>query len=437
MNQKKLTQAEREQIYLLKRSGQTIQQIAQALDLSPACVRKWWRRGRDQGVLGLLERRRGRPIRGALSMFSALVQQASLKLKREHKRWGANRVLIELQNDTALLGLTFPSRSRLYAFFHQECPECLSIWTQHKAVPATPTATAVHEEWQVDHQEGHRLLDGSIATVCNIRDPYGAAMIASQAFSVKTKRWWRKLTWEEVRQVLRAGFAEWQTLPDSVLTDNEMRLGGNPNDPFPSWLSLYLAGLGIKHNFIRSHRPTDQPQVERSHRTLDGLTEDESSRQDLASFQQALDQERQIYNYEFPSRASDCGGFPPLKAHPELFHPRRPYRAEQEAVLFDMQRMYHYLAGFTFERKVNRNGQVTLKGHHYTVGLAHKEKQIFVRLDKQTQEWVFLEQDEQGQEHELNRRPLFGLDFFSLTGLEKPVCLAHLPPIQLTLPLAP
>jgi hypothetical protein len=102
-----------------------------------------------------------------------------------------------------------------------------------------------------------------------------------------------------------------------------------------------------------------------------------------------------------------------------------------------MQRVYHYLAGFTFERKVNRNGQVTLKGHHYTVGLAHKEKQILVRLDEQTQEWLFLERDERGQDHELNRRSLFGLDFFSLTGLEKPVNFAFLSPIQLTLPLAP
>ena len=126
-----------------------------------------------------------------------------------------------------------------------------------------------------------------------------------------------------------------------------------------------------------------------------------------------------------------------MQAHPELIHPRRPYQAELEAILFDMRRVYHYLAGFTFECKVNRNGQVTLKGHHYTVGLAHKEKQILVRLDEQTQEWMFLERDEQGQEQELNRRPLFGLDFFSLTGLEKPECLAYLPPIQLTLPLAP
>lgn len=54
MNQKKLTQAEREQIYLLKRSGQTILQIAQALSISHACVRKWWRRGGDCGMQGLI-----------------------------------------------------------------------------------------------------------------------------------------------------------------------------------------------------------------------------------------------------------------------------------------------------------------------------------------------------------------------------------------------
>lgn len=437
MNPKQPTQAEREQIYLLKKSGQTILQIAKTLSITPACVRKWWRRARDEGLLGLRERKRGRPAAGALAKYSPQVRETSLKLKQDHKRWGANRVLIELRKAPTLQGCGLPSRSRLYVFFHQACPDCLSIWTKHKEVPPSLGATAVHEVWQVDHQEGHRLVDGSIATVCNIRDPYGAAMIASQAFSVKTEKHWRKLTWEEVRQVLRTGFAEWQTLPDSVLTDNEMGLGGNPNDPFPSWLSLYLAGMGIKHNFIRPHRPTDQPQIERSHRTLDGLTDDESSRQNLASFQQALVRERNLYNLEFPSRASGCNGYPPLQAHPELLHARRPYQVEQEAILFDMQRVYHYLAGFTFERKVNRNGQVTLKGHHYTVGLAYKEKQIRVRLDEQTQEWVFLDLDEQVQDRELSRQPLFGINFTSLTGLEKLVCMTNMPPIQLMLPLAP
>ena len=303
----------------------------------------------------------------------------------------------------------------------------------------------MHEMLQVDHQEGHRLGDGSIATVCSVCDPYGAAMIASQAFEVQTVQpvladrpgRWRKLTWEEVRQVLRAGFSEWGTLPDSVQTDIEMGLGGNPNDPFPSWSSLYLAGLGIPHVFIRSHRPTDQPQIERHHRTLDGLTDDPQSRQDLASFQQALDQERRVYNHEFPCRASDCEGKPPLQAHPALLTPRRPYRPEQERWLFDLQRVLDFLASFTFERKVNSNGQVTLKGLHYTVGLSHRSKAIRVRLDPQSREWVFLERDAQGQEQELSRRLLVGIDFTTLTGLPAPEPPSVQPPVQLTLPLPP
>jgi len=193
--------------------------------------------------------------------------------------------------------------------------------------------------------------------------------------------------------------------------------------------------LGIKHNFIRSHQPTDQPKVERNHRTLDGFTDDEDSRQDLSHLQQALDQERCMYNHQFPCRASDCDGLPPLQAHPALLSPRRPYRPEWEAVLFDLQRVYDFLATFSFERKVNRNGQVTLKGHYYTVGLAHK-KNILVRLDADTQEWMFLERDEQGQAQELSRRKLFGIDFETLTDLEKPVDVSALLPIQLTLSLA-
>ena len=94
------------------------------------------------------------------------------------------------------------------------------------------------------------------------------------------------------------------------------------------------------------------------------------------------------------------------------------------------------MATFTFERKVNRNGQVTLKGHHYTVGLAHREKTIQVRLDPQTQEWMFLETDAQGQTLELGRRALVDIDLIVLIGLDQPDSFSALPPIQLTLPLA-
>jgi hypothetical protein len=436
MTQRQLTREEREQIYIMKLKGESLWSIAGQLKISYECARKWWRRGKKEGLAGLGVRKRGRPKQGILSKFEQEVCQASVILKRQPKRWGAARVLLEMSNTVELARYKLPSRSRLHQYFREYCPDCLNIWTKHIVVPRPARATAVHEVWQLDHQEGHRLEDGNIATVCNIRDPYGAVMIASEAFEVKTEKHWRKLTWEEVRQVLRKSFCEWQTLPDSVQTDNELGLGGNPNDPFPSWLSLYLAGLGIKHIFIRSHCPKDQPQIERNHRTLDGLTDDEHSRQNITNFQIALDHERVIYNRQFPVRANDCQGKPPLDAHPFLLTPRRPFRAEWEPILFDLQRVYDYLSTISFERKVNRNGQVTMKGLHYTVGLCHAGKNIQVKFEPVTREWVFLEPDQQGLFQELRRQPLVGIDFSILTGLKQQELPPISSPIQLTLPLA-
>jgi len=125
-----------------------------------------------------------------------------------------------------------------------------------------------------------------------------------------------------------------------------------------------------------------------------------------------------------------------LKTHPALLTPRRIYCLEWEPILFDSQRVFEYLATFTFDRKVHRNGQVTLKGLHYTVGLSHAGKEIQVRLDPNSQEWLFLEMDTQGTPQELRRQPLVGIDFTTLTGLSKPEPRPILPPIQLTLPLA-
>lgn len=419
----------------MKKIGKSLQEIAAEKQISYACARKWWRRGRDQGLAGLQFKKRGRKAIGILSSFHAAVAEKRLEFKRSHPRWGANRVLLELSGMSEFAGMRLPSRSRLQAYFKQACPESVALWTKHKRVPQPPKATAVHEVWQLDHQEGHRLEDGEIATVCSIRDPFGAAVIASQAFSVKTKQRWRKLTWKEVRQVLRIAFAEWGTLPDSVMTDNEMSLGGNPNDPFPSWLSLWLAGLGIKHVFIRSHYPKDQAQVERQHCTLDGFTFSQQDRQSIDTFQEALDKERSVYNHQFPSRASTCQQRAPLEVFPELLQPRRPYSTEWEPILFSMQRVYEYLATFTFERKVNSNGQVTLKGIHYTAGLAYAGKMIQVTCDAQEQLWVFSLQNQEGEMEEIKRQPLADMTFENLTGLvENMPILAS--PVQLTLPLA-
>jgi transposase-like protein len=445
-----LIEAEKERIYQGKLQGRTLSELAVELQCSYSCVRKWWRKARDERLRGLRSEPHSSTQIGILSRFDPRVAQKALALKRSHKRWGADRVLVALRTDPELQGLELPSRSRLAAFFKERCPECIATRKPRPpAPPSPPRATGVHEVWQLDNQEGIRLQDGSIATLCNIRDPVGAAMIASRAFSVKTARHWRKLTWTEVRQVLRDAFTEWQTLPDCVQTDNELVLTGSPTDPFPSLLTLWLVGLGIRHRTIRPHCPTDQPHVERNHRTLDDFALNEESLAGLASLQQALDRERQMYNELFPSQASDCAGHPPLGVHPELLRPRRPYRPEWELALFDIQRVYDYLATFTFQRKVSASGQVSVGRQIYSVGRARAGASLSVRFDPGQRQWVFLakpEEDEDGEEknekheeggevdaHEVARRDVKNLDIEILTGLD-PQDFAPIPPIQLTLP---
>jgi transposase len=429
-----LTQDEKERIYWGKLKGQTLPELAAEIDCSVECARKWWRVGRDKGLEGLCAPRRGRGRTGTLSRFKPRVAEQALEYKRAHRRWGADRVIAELARHPEFKDAALPGRSRLATFFKERCPECVAERKPRpEPVSRLPDATGVHEIWQLDSQEKILLATGEIATICNIRDPLGAAIITSRAFSVKTERHWRKLEWTEVRQVIRQGCTEWQTLPDAVQTDNELGLAGGPNDPFPGQLTLWLVGLGVKHRFIRPGCPTDQPHIERNHQTLDNWTLNEVDRADLPHLQQALDRERQVYNHWFPSRASDCAGRPPLTAHPELLQPRRPYQPEGELALFDIQRVYAYLATFTFKRKLNASAQVSLGRRMYSLGkqlLRDRQLEtVLVRFDLLDQQWVFSTETEE----ELVRRPLKGLDVQTLTGLDPHAIHVSLP-IQLSLP---
>ncbi len=54
-----LTEEERERIYRAKLEGKTLEEAAAEVGCSLSCARKWWRRGRDEGLKGLHNRPRG------------------------------------------------------------------------------------------------------------------------------------------------------------------------------------------------------------------------------------------------------------------------------------------------------------------------------------------------------------------------------------------
>lgn len=432
-----LTQAEKERIYQGKLAGCRLADLAHEIGCSLACARKWWRVGRKYGQTGLQAQRKARGPTGICAHFDPHLTAEAIRFKQAHPGWGPDRVRVELGQQAELAGRCVPSRSRLAALFKARCPESLARHQPRPPQPQRPpSAGGVQEVWQLDSQENIRLQDGTIATVCSVRDPVGAAMIASQAFAVQTPRHWRKLTWQEIRGVLRQGFCEWGTLPEVVLTDNELVQAGNPHDRFPAPLTLWLAGLGIQHRFIRPGCPRDQPQIERNHRTLASWTQDPGGLASLADLQQALDRERGQYNHHFPARAADCQGQPPLQAHPQLCEPRRPYRLEQELVLFDMQRVFDYLAAFTFRRKVHpTTAHISLDDRMYCLSRPlmrqHQLKTVLVKMDPEAYAWVVYTDEEHPQE--LRRFIPRDLDVTRLTGLD-PHERPAVQPIQLLLP---
>ena len=437
-----LSQAEKEKIYYGKLAGKTLTELAQEIGCSKGCARKWWRRGRDEGLKGVSRSRRGRCASGILSQFEAEVSQKALQAKQANPEWGARRVLVELKQafEAEQKEIRLPSASRLATFFKEKCPECVSSPKAAQPAPKRPPrARGAHEIWQLDSQEGIQLQDGQIATICNVRDEVGCAQIAAQAFQVKTARHWRKLTLEEVRHVLRTAFAEWGTLPDAVLTDNELGLAGHPTDPYPALLTQWLVGLGIAHLFIRPGCPQDQPQVERSHQMMDKFALSPSALINLAVLQHALDTEREMYNHRFPARAGDCAGRPPLIAHPELLCPRRPYHPDDELSLFSLQRVADYLASFPLTRKVSGTGQISLARHLYSVGRAYAGQQVQVRFDPEDWLWIVTPFSEDGPPTNLTQKQILArcvphnFSTEAITGLSQQDTQPTRP-VQLTFP---
>jgi len=371
-----LTAAEKQYIQTRKGAGATLAAIARDLSCSLETVRKWWRRLRHS----IPSRPRGRPRRGILSTYPAVVAEEAVALKRAHPHWGPANVKLELKRRLQLSDDQLPSDARVAALFRAVCPE--AVQPRHPQpypnVPPPP-ARRPHQRWQIDGKEKVAVGDGDVATILNIRDPAAALMIGSRAIVTTTAQGWRKVTLPEVQDTLRQAFTAWG-LPLEVQTDHEVVYTGSPEADFPSHFTLWLVGLGLAHLTSRDRRPIDQPHVERGHRTLGDMTWKDEHFDHVEDLQAALDDRRQRYNQELPVQAADCHGRPPLVVHPEARHSGRPFHLALEWTLFDIRRVDAYLASRVWTRQISSAGNVGLANHLYYVGRTHLNQTISVRF---------------------------------------------------------
>jgi hypothetical protein len=380
-----LTEAEKAYLAVRRAAGATYRCLAQELGCAYDTVRKHARRQRDHQV----PQARGRPAHGILSTYPPDLVDQAVAVKQAHPHWGPANVRLELSRRAGAAVADLPSPARLSALFKARCPEAVQPHRrQYYSERPVPHAKGAHQRWQMDAKEKVPLADQTVATVLNVRDPVTAVMIASQAFLTTTAQGRRKLTLPEVQGVLRAAFAQWGC-PLEIQTDHDDVYVGAATSDFPSRFTLWLVGLNMQHVTSRSHRPTDQAQVERGHRTLGDMTWKDESFARVTDLQTALVDRQQRYNTELPVTAADCDGRPPLSVHPTARFSGRPFQPELEWLLFDLNRVDAFLAQQVWVRHVGEQGQVGVGADHYYLGRAYAFQTVTVHFLPATRAFRF------------------------------------------------
>jgi len=424
---------QRQEMAQLADQGESYLQAAKRTGVSFWTARKWIRQAQRGGVVALVSIQ-GRPATGALSAFDSLVRYVALRLKREHKTWGAAYVVKKMGERPSLRGKTLPDPTTVWRYWRTFGVRLFP--TRRPAQPKPPPAGVAHGVWQMDAKESVPVPGVGVVTFDQARDVFGRATVMHRIHPAELpEQQIVKLTTEQVQQDCRLAFTQWG-LPDAIQTDHAPIYVDADPTPFPTRLAQWWVGLGIELRLAAS--PQRNGCIERGQRTLNERTLVGQAFTDAAALQHQVDADWAELNTECPSRAKGCHGQPPLVAHPELLIPRHPYRPEWELDLFDLHRVDTYLATSTWLRTVSEVGQVSLGGQSYGLGNQWAKQTVSVRFEPEHRQLVFSQvkpETRRGKRQpELSpvRLEAKGLSVEAITGL--PAMLMELPTRQLMLP---
>lgn len=188
--------------------------------------------------------------------------------------------------------------------------------------------------------------------------------------------------------------------------DNGFPWGTTSN--LPSAMGLWLVGLGIDLIYGRPARSTDNAVVERSHGVLDKWVEAHQC-QDFADCEQrlawAVQTQRERYRVDKEETR--------IQKYPDLYANVRGYDPQQDSQIWSLYPMQHYLSGFSFQRKVEKNGSLSLFANTYAVSQKYARRSVEVHLDDAIGYWVIC--DEYGKE--LRRHPAKELSYELISQL--------------------
>jgi hypothetical protein len=208
------------------------------------------------------------------------------------------------------------------------------------------------------------------------------------------------------RVAMRDLFADWGR-PAGVRVDNGVPWGSRGD--LPSELALWLIGVGIAVHHNRPRRCQENGKVERSHGVL-GAWAEPAAGADAAALQQALTAACRLQRETYPA----IDGTSRATAFPLLMAGGRPYDPAREAELFDERRVWEYLAGKRWRRRVDKVGQISVYNRALGVGKAWRGQEVTLQFDAEAVAWVV--RDDRGTElvrhpaPELHRDRILALD---------------------------
>lgn len=415
MGRRRTTVSDRNTFVDLKLAGRTLEEIADGTGWSFECVRHWWRalrayRDDDRKALDPPDRRTQRG--GPMSTFPSVVRFAFLRIKKEHPGWGAEVARPRVAERLGLPEEALPSvstierywaqfKGRLYKRHRKQRPQAQESDTSE--APEEP-----HERWQADFKVKIDVDGVGQVDVFDIRDDVSPVKVGSYVYH--SNEW----DVRDIQSALRDAFTPWG-LCDRLQTDKEKRLVSTGEHPFPTDFTLWLAGLGIEHEFAGSAQ--ENGCAERFHRTWHQRVVEGQRFEDLNDLQSCSDQELLWMNQRLPSHGRDGNGSPPVEAYPSAQTPRRAYTSDRELDIFSLDRVYRYLAEQHWWRWVSQVGQISLGNHQYTVGAEFARQDVKVTFDATTTEFVVHD----AQENEIKRLTPRGLTVQEITGLDPSV----------------
>lgn len=373
-----ITQQERIEIMMRAERKENDTQIAAAMQLSKAVVRKWRRKVRDHGQDGLVSTM-GRPKTGPLGHFSQEMRDAIKAWRNSHPGWGAGTLRVELARDVQFANLVLPSCPRIAAYLKSE--HLTRPYERHSKLsnPAPRMVSECHEEWELDAQGACKVPGIGLVSLLNFGDLFSHVR-ASWACLNR-----RKAAGPDYQLALRRGFFCFG-MPCRISLDHDSAFFDNTTpSPFPSVLHLWLIALGIEVRFLEHRPPREHAFIERSHQIIYRQTIPGQAFTPT-SLQPYLDQRLAVLNQLYPSRSLNRQA--PLGAYPQAAHSGREYRPEWEEDMLDLQKVYAYLSRQEWFRQTSTNGQLMLGAHRYGLGKDWSKQTIHITFDPNSQEFV-------------------------------------------------